>query len=301
MKGVATKFGREENSMEIQWPLILFTSLLAWSAGLFGAASYASMKGYARQVQNQALVVSAVLLVVGGIAVFFHLQHWERIFNGFGHITSGITQELIAIVVFAVVMVIYFVYQRKSEKGSLPKWVSILALVVSALLVLVMGCSYLMNSRPAWSTLLEVATLFGAALLLGPATLSVISRESNDDAFLVRLCFIGSLVNVVCVVAYVAFMALAISSISSVGYYFDPTTPTKKVLETWVSPFASSSVGLTIAVFVAAVAAVGVSYFTQKKGWSIALKIVLLCVAVICTVCLRVLFYQMGVLIYPFF
>ena len=52
--------------------------------------------------------MSCVLLAVAGIAVFFHLQHWERIFNGFGHITSGITQELIAIVAFVAVAVAYF-------------------------------------------------------------------------------------------------------------------------------------------------------------------------------------------------
>ena len=49
-----------------------------------------------------AWVVSAVLLAAGGIAVFFHLEHWERIFNGFGHITSGITQELIGCVALAI-------------------------------------------------------------------------------------------------------------------------------------------------------------------------------------------------------
>ena len=25
-------------------------------------------------------------VLVSGIAVFFHLQHWDRIFNGFGHL-----------------------------------------------------------------------------------------------------------------------------------------------------------------------------------------------------------------------
>ena len=69
-------------------------------------------------------------LALGGIAVFFHLQHWERIFNGFGHITSGITQELIAIMVFVVVAVAYFVMARKSaDGGTLPKWMAVLAIV----------------------------------------------------------------------------------------------------------------------------------------------------------------------------
>ena len=78
--------------MELQWPLILFTTLLAWAAGLFAAQCVWALRGKGARAQMPALITSAVLLVVGGIAVFFHLEHWERIFNGFGHMTSGITQ-----------------------------------------------------------------------------------------------------------------------------------------------------------------------------------------------------------------
>lgn len=46
-------------------------------------------------------------------------RHWERIFNGFGHLTSGITQELIAIVVLAAVAVAYLVMLRKSDDGAM--------------------------------------------------------------------------------------------------------------------------------------------------------------------------------------
>ncbi|MBS6972140.1 MAG: dimethyl sulfoxide reductase anchor subunit, partial [Eggerthella sp.] len=93
--------------MELQWPLILFTTLVAWSAGLFGTQALMAVFGVGKKAQVPAWVCSAVLLAAGGIAVFFHLEHWERIFNGFGHLTSGITQELIAIVVLAVVAVAY--------------------------------------------------------------------------------------------------------------------------------------------------------------------------------------------------
>ena len=79
--------------MELQWPLIIFTTLVAWSAGLFGTQALMAVFGVGKRAQVPAWVVSAVLLAAGGIAVFFHLEHWERIFNGFGHITSGITQD----------------------------------------------------------------------------------------------------------------------------------------------------------------------------------------------------------------
>ena len=41
-----------------------------------------------REGPGAGLVASVVLLVVGGVAVFFHLEHWERIFNGSGRPSS---------------------------------------------------------------------------------------------------------------------------------------------------------------------------------------------------------------------
>lgn len=37
--------------MELQWPLILFTTLVAWSAGLFGTQALFSFKGEGRKSQ----------------------------------------------------------------------------------------------------------------------------------------------------------------------------------------------------------------------------------------------------------
>lgn len=94
--------------MELQWPLILFTTLIAWSSGLFAAQGILAIGENARKAQLPALVASVALLALSGIAVFFHLEHWERIFNGFGNPTSGITQELIVIVAFAAIAIVYF-------------------------------------------------------------------------------------------------------------------------------------------------------------------------------------------------
>ena len=161
--------------MELQWPLILFTTLLAWAAGLFAAQCVWALRGKGARAQMPALIASAALLVVGGIAVFFHLEHWERIFNGFGHLTSGITQELIAIVVLAVVMVVYFVYLRRAgDEARVPAWLSAIGIVVAAILVIVMGHSYMMASLPAWDSVLQIASLLGAACGFGPATMAVL-------------------------------------------------------------------------------------------------------------------------------
>ena len=103
--------------MELQWPLILFTTFISASAGLFAAQGCNTLAGEGRKAQLPALITSVVIMAIGGIAVFFHLTHPDRLLNGFGHITSGITQELIAIVATFVVMVIFFVYLRRSEEN----------------------------------------------------------------------------------------------------------------------------------------------------------------------------------------
>ena len=148
--------------MELQWPLIVFTTLVAWSAGLFGTQALMAAFGTGKRAQVPAWIASAVLLAVGGIAVFFHLEHWERIFNGFGHLTSGITQELIAIVVLAVVAVAYLVLMRKSDDGaSVPKWLAWLSVALSVVLVAVMAHSYTMAARPAWDSVLWILYVLG--------------------------------------------------------------------------------------------------------------------------------------------
>ena len=168
--------------MELQWPLILFTTLLAWAAGLFAAQCVWALRGKGARAQMPALITSAVLLVVGGIAVFFHLEHWERIFNGFGHLSSGITQELIAIVVLAVVMVVYFVYLRRGgDEAKVPAWLAAVGLVLAVVLVAVMGHSYMMASLPAWDSVLQIGSLLGAACGFGPATMAVLCAVKDES------------------------------------------------------------------------------------------------------------------------
>ena len=213
--------------MELQWPLILFTTLLAWAAGLFGAQCLWALRGRGAKAQMPALIVSVALLAVGGIAVFFHLEHWERIFNGFGHMTSGITQELIAIIVLAAVMVVYFVYLRRSgDEGTVPAWLSGIGIAVAAVLVIVMGHSYMMASLPAWNSLLQIASLLGAACAFGPATMAVICAVRDEASDLTaRANIVGQCVNVVLVAAYLVAMQATGGAYTQVEFWFDPTSP----------------------------------------------------------------------------
>ncbi len=289
--------------MELQWPLIIFTTLVAWCAGLFGAQAVAALRGEAKNSQMVSWIAAAVLLVAGGIAVFMHLEHWERIFNGFGHITSGITQELICIVILAIVAVIYLVMLRKSGEGSVPAWCAIAAIAASALLVIVMAHSYVMSARPAWDSILQIGSLLGAALIMGPLTLGVIMTVKGDDtAPLSKVALIAVVVGAVLIVAYAIAIQVSGGSFTNVGYYFDPTHPTSGMEDAsatvasqlpllWIGGVIVGAVAPAICAFVA---------MRNSKLWLALGAAGTLC-AVAGAICMRAAFYAAGLSVFMFY
>ncbi len=289
--------------MELQWPLILFTTLVAWSAGLFGSQAVAALRGEARKAQTASWACAAVLLVAGGVAVFFHLEHWERIFNGFGNPTSGITQELICIVILAVVAVVYLAMLRKSGEGAVPKWCAWCAIAASALLVVVMAHSYVMAARPAWDSLLQIGSLLGASLMLGPLTLGFLMALCGDDAApLAKMAFISVVVGAVLVAAYAAAVQASGGSFADVGYCFDPTRPTQGMVDAGAAVASQApllwlgGVGLGAAIPLACVLAAW-RRPALWKGCGLAGALA----AAAGAVCLRAAFYACGLSVFMFY
>lgn len=300
--------------MELQWPLIVFTSLVAWSAGLFGTQALLAWRGEAKRSQIASWIVAAALLVLSGIAVFLHLQHWERIFNGFGHITSGITQELVVIVALVVVAVIYLVMLRKSDDGgSVPKWCSALAVVVSVVLVAVVAHSYTMAARPAWNSVLWILAVMGEACVLGPVTLAVIMAVRGDipsqqgvavGGVIGLAAVIGAVVNVAASAAFAAFIQMSGSAFYEVGMYFDPTHPTKAMVDAAGSVASAGPLFWIGSVVVGALVPLACVLLTKRRNNAGAWKLwgaVALVAAVAGTVCLRVAFYQVGLSVFMFY
>ena len=287
--------------MELQWPLIVFTTLVAWSAGLFGTQALMVALGVGKKAQVPAWVCSAVLLAAGGIAVFFHLEHWERIFNGFGHLTSGITQELIAIVALAVVAVAYLALMRKSDDGaSVPRWLAWLSVALSAVLVAVMAHSYTMAARPAWDSVLWILYVLGNACVLGPATFALLSALKGE-APEGKAPLAGAALNAAAAAAFAVFLQLSAGSFASVGLYFDPTHPTKAMAD------AAATVGVQAPLLWLGAVAVGalvplVAAFMGKrtKNWKLWAPVAVIA-ALIGAVCMRVVFYNLGLSVFMFY
>ena len=280
--------------MELQWPLILFTTFVAWSAGTFANQASLALSGSAKRAQLPCWIVSAVLLVIGGVSVFFHLEHWERIFNGFGHITSGITQELIAIVVLAIVAIIYIAMLRKND-NTVPKWVAWAAMILSVVLVVVMGHSYMMDARPAWCNILWVISLLGASCILGPATVAVVCAIVGEDIHkdLSLSAFIGSIVNAVASIA--AALTINFAHTSDVGLYYDLTHPMKDITASGMNIFGGDSLVPTLLmIIIGCIGPIVCVLAARKNGnWKVLGAAAVVC-AFIGAICLRVVFYYGG-------
>jgi len=299
--------------MELQWPLILFTTLVAWSAGLFGTQALMAVFGVGKRAQVPAWVASAVLLAAGGIAVFFHLEHWERIFNGFGHLTSGITQELIAIVVLAVVAVAYLVLMRKSDDGaSVPKWLAWVAVALSVVLVAVMAHSYTMAARPAWDSVLWILYVLGNACVLGPATFLLVlaaggpgdqpaDRAADAGAPAGRTALAGAALNALAALAFAIFLQLSAGSFADVGLYFDPTHPTKAMADAAATVASQAPLLWLGAVAVGAFVPLAAAFMGRRTGsWKLWAPAAI-AAALVGAVCMRVVFYNLGLSVFMFY
>src|SRR5699024_10208666 len=154
---------------------------------------------------------------------------WERIFNGFGHITSGITLEFIGCIVFFVVLVLYFLFMRRSEDGMAPKWCGVLAIVAGLGLPALTGDSYLMHALPSWNTpLLIVYYLVNAVFMGGLASLIIAGAVGDDDAsgLATKAALAGGVLQLVVVLAYALVINGSAGLYSAeIQYYFDPTLP----------------------------------------------------------------------------
>ena len=299
--------------MELQWPLIIFTTLVAWSAGLFGTQALMAVFGVGKRAQAPAWVCSAVLLAAGGIAVFFHLEHWERIFNGFGHLTSGITQELIAIVVLAVVAVAYLALMRKSDDGaSVPRWLAWLSVALSAVLVAVMAHSYTMAARPAWDSVLWILYVLGNACVLGPVTFLLIlaavpprdqlaERAADVGAPAGLAALVGAAANAAAALAFAISLQLSSGSFASVGLYFDPTHPTKAMADAAATVEEQAPLLWLGAVVVGALVPLVAAVLGKRtKNWKLWAPVAIVA-ALAGAVCMRVAFYNLGLSVFMFY
>lgn len=282
--------------MEAQWPLIIFTLFVCLTCGIFGAMSILALKGQGRQLQFTSLISATVSLAIGGFGAFLHLEHWERIFNGFGHITSGITQELIGCVALAVIIVAWFVVLRGGKE--IPKTLAWITLAVAVLMLVATGHSYLMPARPAWGIALIVFYVANACLLGAVAMwlISIMKKDEASEGSSIQFAIVGSVVQLAAMAVYT--IACSMTKFADFGFYADPTSMTTapthvdSLLAIMVSGDGAlmfwCSIACAVVALVCAIAA------KKKVGASKPYMIIAVIVAIASSILFRVLFYQLG-------
>ena len=270
--------------MEVQYPLAFHTVMLA---------------------------AELVVLAIGGFSSFLHLHHWERIFNGFGHLTSGITQELIGIVVTVVVLAVLFGVLCKGGDGerALPAWCGWLAVVVGVIMGFVCAHSYYMPARPAWSNFTLYVYYYGSELVLGAAGAWLVAAVLKEDAKVGEL-----LAKLTCAMGVVSAVAVVVAgfywttiSFGDVGYSFHTTDPTAALpapAAALAAPMSGSEAGMFwggAVVVGSLVAAVCGALGWEKPQVALPASAAALVCSLIGGVCFRVVLYAVGVSFYVYF
>lgn len=298
--------------MELQWPLMLFTLFICLGAGTFAVQGVYAIVGKGSHVQKTSLIVSLAALVIGGAASFVHLEHWDRIFNGFGNLSSGITQELIAIVVFVLALALYFVVLSRSESNNVPRWCGIIAVVVSLALLVVMAHSYNMAARPIWNTILLWLYYLTHAALLGTISYTLMLALSKSDTYDGRgprkYVLISAFAHALSVISYVAYFSIARNAFTSVGHYSDPTHPALATIDP-MSTFSSILIGENALLFWGGVVVIGlvvpIVLALLSKGVSrktiVAMSIGGIGAALIGGICFRAILYVLGFSVFVFY
>lgn len=293
--------------MELQWPLILFTFFNCVAAGTFLVQGVLTLAGKGKAMQMASLVTSIVALAVGGIAVFFHLENPLRMLNGFGHITSGITIELIVIILFAIAVILYFLMMRRSEEGVAPKWCAVVAVIMGVVLPVAVGDSYLMPALPVWDTPLLPLYYVANTVMLGGLTALIIALVTKvDDAkdLSAKTALAGSVVTLAVTLVYAFVIGGMADCFTSMEYYFDPTLPDVAMRQSeqitgailageHAVAFWLGNVAIGCAVPAVLAALVMTGKIPAEKALAVA--VVALVCAVIGTIVWRVLLYEVAV------
>ena len=306
--------------MNPEWPLVLFTFFLCLSGGILGAQGLLTLLGRGKKMQMVSLISALATLVIGGIAVFLHLQHWERIFNGFGSVlggngfgVSGITLELWGCVIEFIVIALYFLFMRRAEDGVAPKWCAVLAIIIGLALPMVTGDSYLMEALPSWNTpLLVIYYLTNTLFMGGLAALIIAAATKTDDAksILSKLALVGGIAQLIFVIVYaVVINGSAGQYAADIQYYFDPTLPDVAMVDR-AGIVQSILAGANAPMFWLAVIIVGTiapsvlvwlsSKLTDAKKDLTYASAALVC-AVVGGICWRVILYWVALSIFPLY
>jgi len=204
----------EEFIMDIQWPLVFFTLLTGLGAGTFFLVALTEWLGKAEAIRMPGAITALAAIVIGGIISVLHLGHPERALNAFGHMSSGVSQEMLLVGIGVLVVLVYIIMMRVGASAQARKVVGAIGMVVAVIMGIVLGMNYVLPARPAWNTPLLPLVYLASAGVLGLFTFYIWSvvKGKKEEANLMginRATWIVLVVQAVFIVGYVIFLAVA--------------------------------------------------------------------------------------------
>jgi len=170
--------------MDIQWPLVLYTTLIALGSGLFIFVAVLEVAGKINDIRRLGTIIALAALVLGGCASLLHLEHPGRIFGVFNNLGSPLGMELVFLALTVIVAVV-FLFTLKPEPTMLTKVLAVLGIIAAAGLMLVAGNLYVLSARPAWSTgFLPLSYLVSAFVLGIFMGYTLLAAKKGDEALL---------------------------------------------------------------------------------------------------------------------
>lgn len=166
--------------MAIQWSLVIFSLLAGCGGILLAFVGLGEFLGIGSKVRVRALVISLVLLIVGGCASVLHLGQPANIMAAATNIFSfsGISVELIMLGFNVIVAVIYLIVATRGSEGAL-KALGVLGIIGGVIIAFVTGNGYVMESQPHWNTITLPLAYLGTALAMGAALYLALLTSSD--------------------------------------------------------------------------------------------------------------------------
>lgn len=156
--------------MEIQWSLVLFTSVAGAGAALFAYLCLDELRS--RRPENKTvfmgLALAVVLMGIGGVASMTHIiHHLNLIMAVLTHPAQGIFLEALMLGVTCLLMVAYGVLLYRGVNERACRIVAGAGLAATIVFTFVCGYSYMMEGRPTWNTILLPIGYTGTVLAAG--------------------------------------------------------------------------------------------------------------------------------------
>lgn len=204
-----------ERKMSIHWPLVFFLLLVGWGCGVYAVSVVTTdWFGKSGQIRMNSMIISFVLLVVGGISSVFHLGRPSRIIYALSRPTSGIFIEALLIGLLGLMIIIYMIAVKRNAADKTLKIIGSIGIIPAVILAYALGNTYVLAARPAWDTILLPLNYFASAAVMGSATVAVLAaraKEPDKQAVqgLNRATLISLIVQALLIIGYLIYLSAA--------------------------------------------------------------------------------------------